>query len=193
LLSFQPKTEEQQQAISKRLLKRDNNKRKRIADLGIDYEFEGYKKKPKSAEGEGEKKQEKEKEEKDNGKEAVESGKGKGASGAEKEKKDKKTKKKVTAKVMAPTVRSLLAVLMTNKAFASGLPVVSLALSGVLQSNRSIHFFSLCTLMRYIPHTTATEDRENHRKPERRGSPGRTLAGEKVDSHAGKARRRIQG
>lgn len=42
LSTQQPKTDEQKAAISKRLLKKEESKRKQLAALGIEYEFSGY-------------------------------------------------------------------------------------------------------------------------------------------------------
>lgn len=38
----QPKTEKQQESIKKRLLSREEKKRQKLAELGIDYDFDGY-------------------------------------------------------------------------------------------------------------------------------------------------------
>lgn len=42
---MQPKTEEQKEGIKKRLIKREEDKRNRLRDLGIEYNFDGYSKK----------------------------------------------------------------------------------------------------------------------------------------------------
>ena len=42
---LQPKTEEQKEGIKKRLIKREDNKRNKLKDLGIEYDFDGYSKK----------------------------------------------------------------------------------------------------------------------------------------------------
>jgi nucleolar protein 15 len=42
---MQPKSEEQKEGIKTRLVKRDEAKRERLRNLGIDYDFEGYSKK----------------------------------------------------------------------------------------------------------------------------------------------------
>jgi nucleolar protein 15 len=39
---LQPKTDEQKESITKRLIKREEAKRAKLASLGIDYDFSGY-------------------------------------------------------------------------------------------------------------------------------------------------------
>jgi len=39
---LQPKSDEQKESIKKRLLTREEKKRKQLAELGIEYDFAGY-------------------------------------------------------------------------------------------------------------------------------------------------------
>jgi hypothetical protein len=92
---IQPKTEQKQQAISKRLLKRDNVKRKRLAEVGIDYEFDGYRSPKKAKKDEKQVEEEKGQTKGNVPVKTIAEVKNEASASADKEKEKKKKQKKV--------------------------------------------------------------------------------------------------